>query len=90
MRPSRKQFPESTLADLYDPITMPPALLKAHQELAKAVDAAYGFKGKKNDASRVAFLFELYLRYTSCLPVEVGRLACSITELIEQNSRSIE
>jgi hypothetical protein len=37
---ARVQFPESTLADLYDPLTMPPVLLKAHQQLDKAVDAA--------------------------------------------------
>ena len=49
---------------------MPPALLKAHQKLDAAVDAAYGRKGFKTDAERVAFLFELYQRYTSLLPAE--------------------
>ncbi len=34
----------STLADLYDPRTMPPELTQAHQQLDKAVDAAYGYK----------------------------------------------
>jgi hypothetical protein len=51
---------------------MPPVLLKAHQKLDAAVDAAYalcgGKKAWKNDAERVAFLFELYQRYTSLLP----------------------
>lgn len=47
---------------------MPLALLKAHQALDAAVDAAYGRKGFKNDAERVAFLFELYQKYTSLLP----------------------
>ena len=47
---------------------MPPALLKAHQKLDAAVDAAYGRKGFKTDAERVAFLFELYQRITSLLP----------------------
>ncbi|MDE2382926.1 MAG: class I SAM-dependent DNA methyltransferase, partial [Xanthomonadaceae bacterium] len=37
---ARAQFPGSTLADLYDPLTMPPALVKAHAALDKAVDAA--------------------------------------------------
>ena len=64
----RAQFPDATLADLYDPLTMPPALVKAHQKLDAAVDAAYGKKGFKNDAERVAFLFDLYQRYTSLLP----------------------
>lgn len=51
----------ATLADLYDPLTMPAALLKAHQKLDAAVDAAYGKKAFKSDAERVAFLFERYL-----------------------------
>ena len=67
---TRAQFPGSTLADLYDPLTMPPALLKAHHKLDAVVDAAYGRKGFKTDAERVAFLFELYQRHTSLLPVQ--------------------
>ncbi|MCF8156608.1 MAG: class I SAM-dependent DNA methyltransferase [Rhodoferax sp.] len=63
----------ATLADLYDPLTMPPELLKAHQKLDAAVDKAYeasgGKKSYKSDAERVAFLFELYQKYTSLLPV---------------------
>jgi len=47
---------------------MPPALVKAHQTLDAAVDAAYGRKSFKNDAERVAFLFGLYQKYTSLLP----------------------
>lgn len=49
---------------------MPPALVKAHQKLDAAVDAAYGRKSFKSDAERVTFLFELYQRYTSLLPSE--------------------
>ncbi len=67
----------ASLADLYDPLTMPPALLKAHQKLDAAVDAAYalngGKKSWKNDAERVAYLFELYQRYTSLLPTDKVR-----------------
>lgn len=37
----RAEFPNSSLADLYNPLTMPPALVKAHNELDKAVDLAY-------------------------------------------------
>ena len=63
----------ATLAVLYDPLTMPPELLKAHQKLDAAVDKAYepsgGKKSYKSDAERVAFLFELYQKYTSLLPV---------------------
>ena len=64
----------ATLADLYDPLTMPPELLKAHHKLDAAVDKAYeasgGKKSYKSDAERVAFLFELYQKYTSLLPTE--------------------
>ena len=71
---ARAQFASSSLADLYDPLTMPPALLKAHQKLDTAVDAAYQPSGGKktyaNDAERVAFLFELYQRITSLLPAQ--------------------
>jgi hypothetical protein len=67
---ARAQFPQATLADLYDPLTMPPVLVKAHQKLDAAVDAAYGKKSFKNDAERVAFLFELYQNVTSLLPGE--------------------
>lgn len=73
---TRAQFPDSSLADLYDPLSMPPALVKAHQKLDAAVDKAYelsgGRKSYKNDAERVAYLFELYQRYTSLLPASAA------------------
>ena len=65
---ARTAHPDSCLADLYDPIAMPPDLRKAHQTLDKAVDAAYGKKTFASDAERVAYLFELYHKYTSLLP----------------------
>ncbi|QOW22644.1 class I SAM-dependent DNA methyltransferase [Novilysobacter avium] len=65
---ARAAFPDSTLADLYDPTTMPPALVKAHQTLDRAVDAAYGKRRFDSDAERVAFLFERYQQLTSLLP----------------------
>jgi hypothetical protein len=52
---------------------MPPVLLKAHQALDAAVDAACGRKGFQNDAERVDFLFELYQKYTSLLPAAAVR-----------------
>jgi len=39
---ARAQYPTSTLADLYDPLTMPAPLLQAHQDLDRAVDAVTG------------------------------------------------
>jgi len=65
---ARAAHPNASLADLYDPLTMPAILLKAHQVLDKAVDAAYGYKGAQTDAARVAFLFERYQAITSLLP----------------------
>ena len=65
---ARSAHTEASLADLYDPVAMPPDLRKAHQALDKAVDAAYGKKTFASDAERVAFLFELYHKYTSLLP----------------------
>jgi hypothetical protein len=57
---ARAKFPNATLADLYDPLTMPPELVKAHQTLDRAVDATYGVSGFNSEAERVAFLFECY------------------------------
>jgi len=57
---AREVHENSTLADLYNLLTMPANLVKAHNELDKAVDSAYSYKGTKDDAARVAFLFEKY------------------------------
>lgn len=62
----------ATLADLYDPLAMPPELLKAHQRLDAAVDAAYadaagGKRRYASEAERVAFLFSLYQRLDAAL-----------------------
>jgi hypothetical protein len=61
---ARAQFPGNTLADLYDPRTMPPALLKAHQALDKAVDIAYRKQSFASDRERVEFLFNQYEHLT--------------------------
>jgi len=57
---ARAKFPDATLADLYDPLSMPPVLARAHHALDKAVDAAYGRRRFNSEAERVSFLFELY------------------------------
>ncbi len=64
---ARKQFPNSSLADLYDPLAMPPALMKAHQALDKAVDAAYRSVPFTSDSQRMEFLFDLYNKYNATL-----------------------
>ena len=67
---ARDQFPDSSLADLYDPLTMPPVLVKAHQHLDKAVDRAYRSQPFPNEAKRMEFLFDLYDKYTIGLVAE--------------------
>jgi type II restriction/modification system DNA methylase subunit YeeA len=62
-----QQGQKCSLATLYAAGNMPADLLKAHNALDKAVDAAYGYKGSKDDAARVAFLFELYQNLTAPL-----------------------
>lgn len=62
---ARLKFPESSLADLYDPNTMPPILVKAHQALDKAVDQCYRSQPFTSEAKRIEFLFELYEKYTA-------------------------
>jgi hypothetical protein len=64
---ARALFPDASLADLYDPNTMPPALVKAHQALDKAVDLCYRPQPFINETKRIEFLFELYDKYTSGL-----------------------
>jgi len=62
----RTKFPNSSLADLYDPLTMPPDLLKAHHKLDKAVEKTYG-KEFSTDMERVSHLFYLYQKMTEGL-----------------------
>ncbi|MBO4744573.1 MAG: methylase [Bacteroidales bacterium] len=57
---ARAKYPDCSLADLYDEITMPMELRKAHQENDKAVMAAYGFPIKMSESECVAELFRMY------------------------------
>ena len=62
---ARTKFPESSLADLYDEVTMPSELRKAHQDNDRAVMQAYGFPIKTMTESQcVAELFKLYQKLT--------------------------
>ena len=65
----RNIYPDLSLATLYDANAMLPELVKAHQKLDKAVEAAYG-RSFDDDGQRVAFLFELYQKLTGELFVE--------------------
>jgi hypothetical protein len=66
---ARANYPDSSLADLYDPDTMPADLLKAHQKLDRLVEKAYG-KSFDSDAARVSFLFQKYQELT--MPLVAG------------------
>ena len=58
---ARERYPDASLADLYDPATMPPELVKAHQQNDKAVMRAYGFDIKTTtESSCVAELMRRY------------------------------
>ncbi|MDD2232619.1 MAG: methylase, partial [Sphaerochaetaceae bacterium] len=61
---ARALYPDSTLADLYDPLTMPEDLRKAHQSNDKAVMAAYGFKPSMSEEEIVSELFRMYRMLT--------------------------
>ncbi|MCY7351378.1 MAG: hypothetical protein LH606_12040 [Cytophagaceae bacterium] len=58
---------------MYDPLLLPPALVKAHQELDRAVDACYRPQPFPNEAKRIEFLFDLYDRYTAGLFAGTGK-----------------
>jgi hypothetical protein len=75
---ARTQYPTSTLADLYDPLAMPAPLLKAHQQLDRAVDRCYRPEPFPSDRHRVEYLFALYEQITAPLvaaakPARKGR-----------------
>lgn len=58
---ARALYPDSSLADLYDELTMPPELRKAHQQNDRAVMQAYGFSVKDMTESKcVTELMKLY------------------------------
>ncbi len=69
---ARALYPDSSLADLYDEVTMPPELRKAHQNNDRAVMEAYGFTKKTEDGKRtwltesecVAELMKMYQKLT--------------------------
>lgn len=62
---ARALYPDCSLADLYDEVTMPPEVRKAHQQNDKAVMQAYGFWGKLNTETEcVAELMKMYQELT--------------------------
>ena len=73
---ARALYPDASLADLYDPLTMPPELRKAHQANDRAVMLAYGMPIKETDeAACVAWLMRLYQEKVAELENGSGRKA---------------
>jgi hypothetical protein len=64
---AREQFTGATLADLYDPNSMPKPLVDAHRANDEAVDAVYGTRRFKTDLERLEYLFDLYRQHTDPL-----------------------
>ena len=63
---ARALYPDASLADLYDEVTMPPELRKAHQKNDKAVMQAYGFPiGETTESTCVAELMKMYQEMSS-------------------------
>jgi hypothetical protein len=83
----------ATLADLYDPLAMPPELLKAHTELDRAVEKCYRPETFHSDRERVEFLFALYEKLTApLLPItpktKGGRLQAATTPARPRRERT--
>ncbi|MBL7811946.1 MAG: class I SAM-dependent DNA methyltransferase [Bacteroidetes bacterium] len=76
---TRAKYPGSSLATLYNPLTMPPDLLKAHQTLDKAVDKCYRKEPFADERERIEYLFGLYEKYTS------GLLAKATKSMLRQS-----
>lgn len=63
---ARGLYPDSSLADLYDEVTMPPELRRAHQQNDRAVMQAYGFPIKDfTESDCVAELLKMYKELTT-------------------------
>jgi hypothetical protein len=56
----RAKHPSKTMAQMYNPGTMPKGLLKAHQELDIAIEQCYRLQPFKNDTERLEYLFKQY------------------------------
>ena len=73
---ARANYPDASLADLYDPDIMPADLRRAHQANDKAVDRLYRKAAFKSERDRVEHLFQLYEKMTDPLlakPANKGR-----------------
>lgn len=85
---ARAKYPDSSLADLYDEVLMPPELRKAHQANDRAVMEAYGFWGKLNTESEcVAQLMKMYQKLVDNIEkrnnqreeITMSKIACALS-----------
>ncbi|WP_298284330.1 DNA methyltransferase [Acidocella sp.] len=70
---ARSAYKESSLAELYDPLSMPVDLVKAHKKLDAAVEAAYRSRAFASDGERATFLFDQYEKLSSPLAMPVPK-----------------
>ena len=75
MLKARSLYPESSLSDLYDPLTMPKELVNAHKALDLAVDRLYRKTPFKDDSERVSFLFDLYKKLDLIEAITLNKLS---------------
>ncbi|RGW82139.1 class I SAM-dependent DNA methyltransferase [Lactobacillus amylovorus] len=61
---AREKYPDDSLADLYDPLGMPPELIKAHKENNKLILKMYNLPADSSEADIVAHLFKMYEKLT--------------------------
>ena len=86
---ARSQYHDQSLAWLYNPETMPAPLRDAHDALDVAVDDAYGYMGRDDDADRVAYLFERYRELTTLLPAAAEEPAAEGAKKRKPRAKSI-
>ena len=85
---ARSQYDGKSLAWLYNTDTMPAPLRDAHDTLDEAVDDAYGYMGRDDDADRVAYLFERYRELTTLLPTATDAPALETSKKRKSRSAS--
>ena len=71
---ARQAYPNATLADLYDPESMPPSLMHAHRALDRTVDRLYRRTGFASERERAEHLFMLYENMRAPLGVGISKL----------------
>lgn len=76
---ARERHAGKTLAELYNPYTMPKDLLSAHDSLDKAVDAVFGFRRTPTEMERQKRLFDRYISMTAAAGSSVGSLSGTST-----------